>query len=36
MVGGEGFFGEEEGGNFGMIDANIIGTDVGWEALGSC
>ena len=32
---GGGFFSEEEGGNFGMVDANVAGTDVCGEALGS-
>ena len=33
-VGWEGFFGKEEGGDFGLVDDDIIGNDVCWETLG--
>ena len=36
MGGGECFFGEEEGSDFGVVDANVVCADVGGEALGAC
>jgi len=32
----EGIVGEEEGGDFGVVDATFVVASVGWEALGSC